>query len=211
MDRWCSTTASRRKSSLARATRAAPPRTMPALPIHSAKVRKIERLFCKVEAESPRASQSLANASTCFPRRLVTASIRNLSSWSRLKPAYSTSAPCPGWRSSPPRHRVGRRCALSARLRATPSIHRWPRQVCRRRRDFSSCHPLSSDAHRCQYAGRFRRPERLPRHNLSVYVPSRMLFPVIPGSRSDPRPGSQPRFRVLGGFWVTTLRTSSAW
>jgi Transposase, Mutator family len=44
------------------------------------------------EAESPRASHSLANASMCFPRRLVTASIRNLSSCSRPKPAYSTSA-----------------------------------------------------------------------------------------------------------------------
>jgi len=33
---------------------------------------------------------------------------------------------------------------------------------------------------------------------------------VCIGRHPDPRSGSQPRFRVLDGFWVTTLRTSSA-
>ena len=50
-------------------------------------LRKIERLFCKVEAERPRACQSLAKVSMCFPRRLITVFMRKPSACRLLKPA----------------------------------------------------------------------------------------------------------------------------
>ena len=125
---------------------------------------------------------------------------------SRLCPSSSATIRRAAWSISrvtaaPPR--TGESDPVSSRgLQATPSTRRWRRQACRRRRDLSSYHPVSSAAHCCQSAGRFRSPWRAPRHNLSVYVLSRMLFPAIPGSRSWRADGVAPcpsRRTVCGG------------